>query len=166
MPPACASVRSRVEALVDGDLDARQTAALRAHIAVCGMCRSHHAEASSLPVRLAAIRTPEPPPGLLEGVLRRVRAERVEPVRVWLPLAVELTLFVVVLWYVSGLDGLVAFVGRTTSDVEAILGWGAGVTDLPAAPGGDLFLLLLSALLVVTTLYHLALLSRQGPRLS
>jgi predicted anti-sigma-YlaC factor YlaD len=166
VPPACASVRRRVEALVDGEVDARQAADLRAHIAACGMCRAHHAEASSLPARLAAIRTPEPPSGLLEGVLRRVRAERVEPARVWAPLAVELALFVVVLWYVSGLDGLVAFVGRTMNDVEAIVGWGAGVTDLPPAPGGDLFLLLLSALLVVTTLYHLALLSRQGPRLS
>ncbi len=159
-------MRDRLEALVDGDLDPAIAAALRAHLAACAACRAHHAEASSLPSRLAAIRAPEPPENLVAGVLRRVGAGRVGKLRLWGPLSVEAALLLVALWYVSGVEGLYALVERTASDAGALLSWGAGLAEPPAAPTGDAFLLLLCGLLLVTTLYHLALLSRHGPRLS
>lgn len=166
MAAVCVQVRARLEALVDGELGAGPTAELRAHLAECTSCRAHHAEASSLPSRLAAVGGPEPPLTLLGGVLRRVQRERIGPLRLWSPLAIELALSVVALWYVSGLDGLSILVQRTTSDVGALIGWGLGEADLPAPPGGDVFLLLVCGLLLVTTLYHLSLLSRQGQRFS
>jgi anti-sigma factor RsiW len=162
----CIQVRAQLEGLVDGELDRDRAARLRAHLADCPGCRAHHAEASSLPNRLAALGSPEPPSALVEGVLRRVRGETVGPLRLWGPLAVELVLAVVALWYVSGLDGLSRLVQRTASDVGSLIGWGEGLSDLPAPVGGDVFLLLVCALLMLTTLYHLALLARQGPRLS
>jgi anti-sigma factor RsiW len=162
----CLEVRDHLETLVDGELPAGQAAVVRVHLAECPACRAHHAEATSLPSRLAAIAGPEPPSALLGDVLRRVRRERVGPLRLWGPLAVELALVVVAFWYVSGLDGLSFLVQRTASDVAALAGWGAGQADLPAPPTADVFLLLVCGLLLVTTLYHLTLLSRQGPRLS
>lgn len=160
----CAEVRDQLETLVDGELQDQRVAAVRAHLAGCAPCRAHHAEACSLPNRLAAIASPEPPPALLAHVLRRVRRERVGPLRVWGPLAVELGLVLVGLWYVSGLRGLSFLLQRTASDVAALAGWGAGQADPPAPPVGDVFLLLVCGLLLVTTLYHLTLLARQGPR--
>lgn len=164
MSAVCVTVRAELEALVDGQLGARRGAEVRAHLAACEDCRAHHAEAISLPSRLAAIASPEPPPGLLDEVLRRVRSERVGPLRLWGPLVVELALFSVALWYVSGLDGLTRLAQRTASDVGAMIGWGAGEADLPAPPAGDVFLLLVCGLLLLTTLYHLSQLSRQAPR--
>ncbi|HXM56792.1 MAG TPA: zf-HC2 domain-containing protein [Candidatus Dormibacteraeota bacterium] len=166
MAAICLQVRDQLERLVDGELPAGPAAELRAHLSDCAACRAHHAEASSLPSRLGAIAGPEPPPALLGDVLRRVRRDRVGPLRLWGPLAVELLLVVVAFWYVSGLDGLSFLVQRTAADMAALAGWGAGQADLPAPPTGDVFLLLVCGLLLVTTLYHLALLSRQGPRLS
>jgi anti-sigma factor RsiW len=165
MAAICAQVRAQLEALVDGELGAERASELRAHLAECRDCWAHHAEASSLPARLAAIGGPEPPPSLLRGVLRRVGRERVGPLRLWGPLVIELALSVVALWYVSGLDGLSILVQRTTSDVGALIGWGLGEASLPAPAAGDVFLLLVCGLLLVTTLYHLSLLSRQGQRL-
>jgi predicted anti-sigma-YlaC factor YlaD len=162
----CVQVRAQLEALIDGEVSAGRAAEMRAHLAGCTSCRAHHAEASSLPNRLAAVGGPEPPPALLDAILSRVHRERIGPLRLWGPLAVEMMLSVVVLWYVSGLDGLSILVQHTASDVGALMGWGLGEADLPAPEGGDVFLLLLCGLLLVTTLYHLSLLSRQGPRLS
>jgi predicted anti-sigma-YlaC factor YlaD len=162
----CLQVRDQLEALVDGELGTERTVAVRAHLADCPACRAHHAEASSLPSRLAAMSSPEPSPALLGGVLRRVRRQRVGPLGVWGPLAVEVVLSVVALWYVSGLNGLSQLVERTASDVGAMAGWGVGEADLPAPAAGDVFLLLVCGLLLVTTVYHLSLLARQGPRLS
>jgi predicted anti-sigma-YlaC factor YlaD len=162
----CIQVRAQLEALIDGELDGDPAVRLRAHLADCPGCRAHHAEAASLPARLAALGSPEPPPALVQGVLRRVRGEAIGPLRLWGPLAVELVLAVVALWYVSGLDGLSVLVQRTASDVGSLIGWGAGLSDLPAPAAGDVFLLLVCGLLMVTTLYHLALLARQGQRLS
>lgn len=165
MAAVCVQVRAQLEALVDGELAVERAAALRAHLADCAACRAHHAEASSLPSRLAAIGSPGPPAGLVEEVLRRVRGERVGPLRVWGPLAVELALCLVALWYVSGLNGLSILLQRTVSDVASLIGWGAGQADPPAAPIGDVFLLLMAGLLTMTTVYHLTLLARQGPSL-
>jgi anti-sigma factor RsiW len=160
----CAEVRDQLERLVDGELTDDRSAVLRAHLARCPPCRAHHAEASSLPSRLVAVASPDPPPALLRQVLRRVRRERIGPLRLWGPLAVELGLVVVGLWYLSGLAGLSFLLQRTASDVADLAGWGVGAADPPAPPTGDVFLLLVCGLLLVTTVYHLSLLSRQGPR--
>lgn len=166
MATVCVSVRDQLEALVDGDLPEPLASEVRRHLAACGDCRAQHAEASSLPTRLAAIRSPEPPASLLASVLERIGRERLSPLQLWGPLAVELTLFLVALWYLSGPRGLYVLAQRTTADVGQLLGWGSGQAALPAPPLGDLFLLVVCGLLLVTTLYHLALLSRQGLRLS
>ena len=163
--PGCAAARERLETLVDGDLPDEQAGALRAHLAGCRGCRAHHDEAASLPVRLAALRSPDPAPALLSGVMSRIRGDAVGPVRFWSLPAAEAALFLVALWYLSGLQGLAGLVQATSSDVAALAGWGAGASA-PPAPQVDLFLLLVSGLLVAVTLYHLTLLSRQGPRLS
>jgi anti-sigma factor RsiW len=163
---SCAAVRAQLEALVDGDLPGGRAREVRAHLVECAGCRAHHAEASSLPHRLAAVGSPQPPASLVDGVLRRVRRERVGPLRLWGPLAMELALSLVALWYVSGLDGLALLAQRTSGDAADLIGWGVGQAALPAPPAGDVFLLLVCGLLMLTTLYHLSLLARQGPRFS
>lgn len=165
MAAMCVRLRAHLEALVDGQVEPAIAAELRAHLAVCDACREHYAEAASLPSRLAAVPAPEPPASLVRDVVRRVSRERVGALRLWAPLGAELALFLVTLWYVSGFRGLYMLVQRTAADAGAVLGWGVGQSDLPAPTAGDVFLLLLCALLIVTTLYHLTLLSRQGARL-
>ena len=166
MAAICIHVRAHLEALIDGEVSPELDARLRAHLADCHGCRAHHAEASSLPNRLAALGSPEPPGALVDAVLRRVHGETLTPLHLWGPLVVEVLLALVALWYVSGLQGLSLLVQRTASDVGSLIGWGAGLSDLPAPAAGDVFLLLVCGLLMVTTLYHLALLARLGPRLS
>jgi anti-sigma factor RsiW len=161
----CVGLRDQLEALVDGQVEPSVAAELRAHLAACDVCREHHAEAASLPSRLAAVAAPEPPPSLVRDVVRRVSRERVGALRLWAPFGAELALFLVTLWYVSGFRGLYLLVQRTAADAGAVLGWGVGQSDLPSPTAGDVFLLLLCALLIATTLYHLTLLSRQGARL-
>jgi len=162
----CIQVRAHLEALNDGEAGDELEPRLRAHLADCPGCRAHHAEATSLPARLAALGSPEPPPALVAGVLRRVRGETLRPLHLWGPLVVEVVLLLVALWYVSGLDGLSLLVSRTAADVGSLIGWGAGLSALPSPAAGDVFLLLVCGLLMVTTLYHLALLARRAPRLS
>jgi predicted anti-sigma-YlaC factor YlaD len=161
----CVTVRSQLEALVDGECADSRAGELRAHLVECASCRAHHAEASSLPHRLAAVGGPLPPPALVGEVLRRVRREHVGPLRLWGPLAMELVLCMVALWYVSGLDGLATLAQRTVGDAGALIGWDLGQADLPAPAAGDVFLLLVCGLLLATTIYHLSLLARQGQRL-
>ena len=163
---SCTPVRDALESFLDGELDDRRAAVVRAHLEVCDRCRAHHAEAASLPPRLAALPSPEPPPTLIAGVLRRVRDGRIGPVRLWGPLAAEVLLVLVALWYGSGVGGLLLFLGRTATDIGALLSWGVGDASLPAPTVGDLFLLLIDGLLVAVTLYHLTLLSKQSRRLS
>jgi anti-sigma factor RsiW len=164
MAAACGRVRAQLEALVDGQLGEGPASEVRAHLAGCAGCRAHHAEASSLPSRLAAMRAPAPPPALVGEVLRRVRGEQVGVLRLWGPLAVELALCAVGLWYLSGLSGLSFLAEHTVADVAALIGWGTGEADLPPPAAADVFLLVVCALLVATTLYHLSLLSRLGRR--
>lgn len=166
MAAICVWVREQLEPLIDGDLPPAHVEELRRHLASCEACREHHAEASSLPTRLAVVRTPEPPLDLVRDVLRRVRGDRVSPMCLWAPLGVELMLFLVALWYVSGLSGLFLLVQRTAADAGALFGLDVGHVDLPPPAAGDLFLLLVCGLLVATTLYHLTLLTRLGLRLS
>lgn len=165
MAAICVRLRDHLEALVDGQVEPAVAAELRAHMAACDACREHYREAASLPRRLAAVPAPEPPASLVRDVVRRVSRERVGALRLWAPLGAELALFLVTLWYVSGFRGLYLLVQRTAADAGAVLGWGAGQSDLPAPTAGDVFLLVLCALLIATTLYHLTLLSRQGARL-
>jgi predicted anti-sigma-YlaC factor YlaD len=164
--PRCARARDSLELFVDGELDDRRAAGLRAHLERCDRCRAHHAEATSLPSRLAALPSPEPPPNLVHDVLRRVREGRIGPLRLWGPLAAEALLVLVALWYGSGVGGLLQFLSRTAADLGALLSWGTGDASLPTPTAGDLFLLLIDGLLVAVTLYHLTLLSKQSRRLS
>lgn len=166
MAATCAWVREQLEAMVDGELEPRRARELRDHLAGCASCREHHTEASSLPARLGAVRAPEPPVSLVHDVLQRVRGDRPSPLRLWAPLGVELVLFLITLWYLSGFGGLYMLVQRTAADAGAALGFDMGQAALPPPAVEDVFLLLLCGLLVATTLYHLVLLSRQGMRLS
>ena len=161
-PPSCDTVSAGLEALVDGDLPEDQASFLRAHLAGCAACRRHHAEAASLPGRLAAMRRPEAPPELVAGVLSRVSARGPRPLEVWGLLAAEAALVLVAGWYLSGLGGLLGLGRRTVADVGGWVDWFAGQADVPAQAAGDVFLLLISGLLVLVTLLHLALLSRHG----
>lgn len=162
MATMCVWVRDQLEDLVDGELAGAREREVREHLADCEGCRAHHAEAASLPVRLAAVPAPEPPRTLVADVLRRTRGDRVGPLHLWGPLAVEIGLFLVALWYMSGPRGLYALVQHTAEDAGSLVGWGFGQADLPAPVASDVFLLAVFALLLVTTLYHLTLLSRQG----
>lgn len=156
----CALARELLEPYIDGELDRRRAAGVRAHLELCDRCRAHHAEAVSLPPRLAALPAPEPPATLIAGVLRRVRDGRIGPLRLWGPLAAEALLVLVALWYGSGVGGLLLFLSRTAADIGALLSWGTGDASLPTPTVGDLFLLLIDGLLVAVTLYHLTLLHR------
>ncbi len=166
MPDNCLKAREWMEDFVDGQLAADPAAEMRAHLAGCPACRDHHAEAVSLPARLAGVPTPEPPASLVRTVLNRVRRDQVSVTRLWAPFAVEIALFAVALWYVSGLGGLYLLVQRTAADASAVFSWGAGQSDMPVPATGDVFLLLVCGLLIATTLYHLTVLSRPGARLS
>lgn len=161
-PPSCIATRAALEALIDGELPARQAALLQAHLNECPDCRRHYAEAVSLPHRLSVIRGPQPPPTLVAGVLHQVRADRTRPFVVWGLLAAEILLVAVAGWYLSGVGGLLSLGGRTATDVGGWLNWFAGQADLPGPSAGDVFLVLISGLLVLVTLLHLALLARQG----
>src|SRR5438105_8757974 len=108
----CGEVRRRLEALVDSELDEATTAVLRAHIARCPGCRSEHREAASVPSRLHALRSPDPPSSLINEVMRRV-APRSRALDVWGLLVPEVLLVVVAAWYTSGIGGLVGIVRRT-----------------------------------------------------
>src|SRR5437588_2823386 len=131
-PPsaACGQIRRLLEPLVDCELDGVTAAALRAHIATCGGCRSQHREATSVPSRLRALRSPEPPPSLIDEVMRRV-APRSRALDVWGLLVPEVLLVLVAAWYTSGIGGLVGIARRTAGDVVAFLDWGTGNGDPP-----------------------------------
>ena len=159
----CREVRPRLELLVDAELDAATAAALSDHIARCGSCRAQHREAASVPARLRALRSPAPPASLVDEVMRRV-APRSRALEVWGLLVPEVLLVLVAAWYTSGIGGLVEIVRRTASDVAAFFDWGAGGGSLPAPVPGDLFMLLVTLLLAVLTLWHLSLLARQPAR--
>ena len=160
--PDCLAVRAALEALVGGELPEHRAQLLHGHLATCPDCRRHHAEAISLPRRLAALSSPEAPPALLPSVLRQVRPGPSGALHVWGFLAAEALLVVVAGWYVSGIGGLLGLGGRTAEDVALWLGWLGGQTGPPSPAAGDVFLLLISGLLVLVTLVHLALLSRQA----
>ncbi|MBJ7604248.1 MAG: zf-HC2 domain-containing protein [Candidatus Dormibacteraeota bacterium] len=153
----CAEVRSRLEAMVDGELDAALPD-VRQHLAVCDACRRQHEEAASLPSRIRALPAPALPADLVTQVLVRV-GPRSRPLREWGLLASEALLGLIVVWYVSGLDGLLGLGQRTLSELAEALGWQPGHALAPSG-GVDLFLLLLALGLTLLATYHLSLVSR------
>jgi anti-sigma factor RsiW len=159
----CAGVRARLELLADGELDAGTAADLRAHVARCPDCRAQHREAVSLPARLRALRSPDPPPSLVDNVMRRV-APGSRALEVWGLLVPEVVLVLVAAWYTSGIGGLLEVARRTASDAGAFLNWGTGGGSPPAPVPGDLFLLLVTLLIAALSLWHLSLLARQAPK--
>ncbi len=153
----CVEVRSRLEAIVDGERDA-SLPDVRQHLAACGDCSRHYEEAASLPSRIRALPAPAPPPELVTQVLRRV-APRSHPLEVWALVAGEAALGLVVLWYVSGLEGLLGLGQRTLNELDEALGWQSG-RSLASGSGVDLFLLLLALGVALLAVWHLSLLSR------
>ena len=165
MSDHCIGIRSQLEALVDGDLDAATAGRLKAHLRTCAACRAEHELAASLPSRLRALTAPAPPPDLLPSVLRAVQRERLHA-RLGPALgAAEAILVALAVWYLSGIQGIANLGGRIAGEASQLLGWGTGAAELPAPPAGDLFVLLVSLALALVCAFHLALLSQStGPR--
>jgi anti-sigma factor RsiW len=162
---ACARVRVLMEAYVDGDLTSTDPATaerIRVHLAACDDCRRQHAQAVSLPFRLKALTSPSPPDGLTRSVIAAVRPTRSASRNAWALLIPEGLLVAFIVWYLSGLDGLASAASGTLTDLQVLLNWGAGATELPSVPVADVFLLIALIALAITAAYHLAVLSRLG----
>lgn len=162
---ACARVRVLMEAYVDGDLAATDSAtaeSVRVHLAACDDCRRQHAQAVSLPFRLKALTSPSPPEGLTRSVMTAVRPTRSASRNAWALLIPEGLLVAFIVWYLSGLDGLASAASGTLTDLQVLLNWGAGAAELPSVPVADVFLLIALIALAITAAYHLAVLSRLG----
>lgn len=166
-PLACARVRVLLESFVDGDLAASDpgiAGQVRAHLGRCDDCRRQHDQAVSLPFRLKALGSPTPPASLVAGVMGSIAPARRTYRRAWTPLVPEALLVAFILWYLSGLDGLVSLAAGTLSDLQALAGWGSGAAPLPSIPAADVFLL--GALIALTAIaaYHLSVLARLSDR--
>jgi anti-sigma factor RsiW len=158
----CARVRVLMEAYVDGDLaadDPEKAAKIRVHIAACDDCRRQHEQAVSLPFRLRALRAPQPPEALVANVMRAVTPRRDESRRAWTLLIPEAALVAFIVWYLSGLDGLVREASSAVDDILGLFNWGAGAASLPAVPVADVFLLGALIALALIAAYHLSILS-------
>ena len=163
MTLACARVRVLLESYADGDLaaeDPATAAAVRDHLAGCAECRRQHEQAVSLPFRLKALTSPDPPQHLVSTVMSAVAPERDAYRRSWTLLLPEAVLSAFILWYVSGLDGLASIASGIFNDLQGLAGWSAGIGPLPDVPGVDV--LLLAALIALTAIagYHLSILVR------
>jgi predicted anti-sigma-YlaC factor YlaD len=158
----CARVRTLMEAYVDGDLAANDPATaqqVRAHIAKCDDCRRQHDQAVSLPFRMRALRSPNPPDSIVPNVMRAVAPPRTESRRAWALLLPEAALVAFIVWYLSGLEGLAKEATSALSDLAGLLSWGAGGASLPAVPVADVFLLGALIALALTAAYHLSVLA-------
>ena len=141
----------KVTALVDGALDPRDAAALEAHLALCGDCRTLAQAERAVHQRLHSLPEPDLPPGLETRLRARLdQPRRSGLARLWpvaLPLAASLAL---VLW-ARGLAPLVAwelardhahcfgFASPPTqvrsSEPALVVGWFASRgTPVPAVP--------------------------------
>jgi hypothetical protein len=141
----------KVTALVDGALDARDAAALEAHLALCGACRALAQAERAVRQRLHSLPAPDLPPGLETRLRARLEApRRFGPARLWpvaLPVAASLAL---VLW-ARGLAPVVAWelahdhahcfafasppAQVRSAEPAVVLGWFAGHgTPVPALP--------------------------------
>ncbi len=158
----CARVRVLLEAYVDGDLAADDTArGLRAHLSTCADCRRQHDQAISLPFRLRALSSPAPRPSLVGDVMKSVGAERAGYRRSWTLLVPEAVLAAFILWYLSGLDGLSSIASGIFGD---LLSLGSG--SLPHVPPVDVVLLVALIALVVVAAFHLSILVKLTPRVA
>ncbi len=164
----CHELRQRLEPLVDRELDQETTARLEAHLRSCSGCSKAYEEAVSLPFRLWALRAPEPPPALVPAVMRAVgAAARLERPAVWTrpliwaPLLAEGGLAGVIGLYLSGVAGVAALARATVGDLGALWGWSVGFSSPPSDFSADLVVVVGALLLMVVTIYHLALLARQ-----
>lgn len=68
-----AEVRSKMADYLEGDLDLTQRALLDAHLDGCGRCSGDFAEMRGTITALRSLPDPEPPPFLVETVMRRIR---------------------------------------------------------------------------------------------
>lgn len=160
---SCARVRVLLEAYVDGELAASEpplASAVRVHLAGCADCRRQHDQAVSLPFRLKALTSPQPPGHFVPGVMSAVAPERAAYRRSWTLLLPEGLLSAFILWYLSGLDGLSSIASGIFNDLGSLAGWGSGAGPLPSVPAVDV--VLLAALIALTAVagYHLSILVR------
>ena len=155
----CAEARSRLEALVDHELDAETSARLRAHVQTCAGCAAEYRRAVSLPGRLRGLRSPAPPAELVTGVLRLIG--RRPPGLAWGLLVPEVLLALLIAWYLS-LEGLASLAGSTWGDVSSA--WSTGFSAVPGPPADDLFLVLGCLVLVALAALQLALFTGFGGR--
>ena len=163
---ACARVRVLLESCVDGDLardDAMLAAAVRDHLARCAECRRQHHQAVSVPFRLKALGSPQPPDSLIGNVMRSIAPTRRVQRRAWTLLAPEAILAGFILWYLSGLDGLASIASGVFGDLQGLAGWGSGAGPLPSVPPVDVLLLLALIALTAIAGYHLSILVRLAP---
>jgi predicted anti-sigma-YlaC factor YlaD len=157
-PLACARVRVLLEPYVDGDVereDAALAAAVREHLKGCADCGRQHEQATSLPFRLKALKSPAPIESLLGDVMLAIAPERAASRRAWTLLLPEGALVAFILWYLSGLDGLGSIASGAFGD---LLRLGSG--SLPSTPRVDVLLLIALIALTVIAAYHLSLLIR------
>ena len=168
METRCRDVRPLLEDFVDGNLEAATVTRIRTHLAGCVDCRGQHEEAVSIPVRMRALRAPEPPAELLPAVLAAVAAvDAHEGQRgriFWKPVLGEVLLSAVIGWYISGFAGLGAVTNATFGELGQLLGWTSGSTALPPAPSADLVVVLACLSLIAVTTYHLMLIARSNGR--
>jgi predicted anti-sigma-YlaC factor YlaD len=165
-PLECARVRVLLEPYVDGDLTAADpalAAAVREHLAGCTDCRRQHDQAMSVPFRLRALTSPAPRASLVGEVMRAIAPQRRIERRAWTLLAPEALLAALILWYMSGLEGLSSLASSIVGDLQRLAGWGSGTGSLPSVPRSDVLLLVALIALTAIAAYHLSLLVQLAP---
>jgi hypothetical protein len=163
---ACPRVRVLLESYVDGDLARNEphlATALREHLAGCADCRRQHHQAVSVPFRLKALNSPQPPHSLVGDVMRSIAPARQGYGRAWMLLVPEALLAAFILWYLSGLDGLSSVGSGIFGDLQGLAGWGSGIGPLPHVPPVDVLLLVALIALTAIAAYHLSVLIRLAP---
>jgi Putative zinc-finger len=165
-PLACARVRALLEAYADGDLgldDPKLAAEIKEHLGGCADCRRQHEQAISLPFRLRALSSPQPPATLVARVLESIAPARQVYRRAWTLLVPETVLAAFILWYMSGLEGLRSIASGILGDLQGLAGWGSGAGSLPSIPRVDVVLLIALIALAAIAGYHLSILIRLTP---
>ena len=72
--PLCREVQDILEIYLANELDAKQHAAIEAHIAVCPKCQNEVSFAAAISEALQALPRPDPPPKIFDEVSAYVRA--------------------------------------------------------------------------------------------
>lgn len=72
---SCADVRERLEALIEGDLDALEADSMAAHLNRCGYCRDEQRRAIEVRSALRALPVFDPPPRVAAAVMAAVRGD-------------------------------------------------------------------------------------------